>query len=252
VQNKTANNLDLTLVGPQRVFAATETPALATAKVKGSSMMNGTTFKSLYMQQMLSSQMWLVYPGAYITRMTLSGSVGNFFTGAFDIVCKDEDDRAADSSSGVDLPPASIVMDPVGGFIGCFWNGEPMIGSLDQMAITLENTAAAPEYALGNKLSVGILAGTFQATGSIRMYFNDFTNYNLFQNETPGVLSFILAGSTGNSYAFTFPNCILMQKMNAGGPGQPVYADITFEANPLPGTGGTCIIDRMANVNGTV
>jgi hypothetical protein len=42
-----------------------------------------------------------------------------------------------------------------------------------------------------------------------------------------------------------------MQKMNAGGPGQPIYAEVTFEANPQA-SGGTCIIDRLANVGGTV
>jgi Phage tail tube protein len=240
----------LTLAGPQRIYAATETPTGVLAHVRSSSMTNGTTFKSMFLQRMLSSTLWLVYPGAYVSRLTLSGSVGNFFTGAIDIVSKDEDDRTADSSSGVDLPAPAIVMDPVGGFVGAFWNGEPMVGSLDQMAITLENTSAAPEYALGNKLSVGILSGTFQASGSFRMYFNDFTNYNLFQAETAGALSFIIQGSTGNSYAFTFPNAVLMQKMNAGGPGQPVYAEMTFEANPAA-LGGTVIIDRLPNVTNT-
>ena len=241
------NATTLSLAGPQRTYSATETPNGTTAHLRCSSMMNSTVFKSMYMQQMLSSNMWLVYPGAYVTRLTLSGSVGNFFTGAIDIVAKDEDDQTADSGTGALIPaPGAIVMDPVSGFVGCFWNGEPMVGSLDQMAITLENTTAAPEYALGNKLSVGILSGTFQATGTFRMYFNDFTNYNLFQNETSGVLSFIIQGNTGNAYAFTFPNAVLLQKMNAAGPGQPVYAEITFEGNPQAG-GGTCIIDRLAN-----
>jgi hypothetical protein len=68
----------------------------------------------------------------------------------------------------------------------------------------------------------------------------------MMQAEQTGTLSFILKGSTGNSYAFTFVNAFMMVKMNAGGPGQAVYADITVEGNPGP-NGGTFIIDRLAN-----
>ena len=52
-------------------------------------MTNGTVFKSLFMQQQMSPSMFLVYPGAYISRLTLSGSIGNFFTGSIDIIAKD-------------------------------------------------------------------------------------------------------------------------------------------------------------------
>lgn len=248
VKTKT-NNQSLTLDGPQRTLVTTtETPLTTLAHVRSSSITNGITFKSLYLQQQLSPSLFLVYPGAYVSRLTLSGSVGNFFTGAIDIIAKNESDQTTDSSTGaVVAAPTAIVMDPVTGFVGCFWNGQPMVGTLDQMAITLENTAAAPEYGLGNQLSVGILSGTFQGSGTFRMYFNDFVNYNLFQAETSGALSFIVQGNTGNSYAFTFPNAVLMVKMNAGGPGQPVYAEVTFEANPAPG-GGTVIIDRLSNI----
>ena len=237
----------LTLEGTNRAAVITETPAGTAAHVRGSTISNGTTFKSLFMQQMLSSTMFLVYPGTYISRMTISGGIGNFFTGAIDIIAKDEDGITVDSSTGaVIAAPTTIVLDPVNGFVGAFWNGAPMVGTLDQMAITLENTAAAPEYGLGNQLSVGILSGTFSANGTFRMYFNDFTNYNMMQAEQTGTLSFILKGSTGNSYAFTFVNAFMMVKMNAGGPGQAVYADITVEGNPGP-NGGTFIIDRLAN-----
>jgi hypothetical protein len=237
----------LTLEGTNRTSVVTETPAGTAAHVRGSTITNGTTFKSLFLQQSMSPSMFLVYPGAYVARMTLSGSVGNFFTGAIDIVAKDEDNNTTDSSTGAIIAaPTNTVMDPVTGFVGAFWNGAPMVGTLDQMAVTLENTGAAPEYGLGNQLSVGILSGTFSASGTFRMYFNDFTNYNLFTTETLGVLTFIIQGNTGNSYAITFPNAFMMVKMNAPGPGQPVYAEVTFEANPAP-TGGTVIIDRLPN-----
>ena len=238
----------LTLDGPQRTLAVTETPAATAAHVRGSTIANGVTFKSLFMQQSLSPTMYLVYPGTYVSRLTVSGSVGNFFTGAIDVIAKDEDNLVADSSTGaVIAAPTTPVMDPVSGFVGCYWNGQPMVGTLDQMAITLENTGAAPEYGLGGQIAVGMLSGTFTASGSFRMYFNDFINYNFFTGETLGSLSFIVQSNIGNAYAFTFPNTFMMVKLNAGGPGQPVYAEITFEANPAPVTGGTVIIDRLAN-----
>ena len=236
----------LTLEGTNRAAVITETPAGTAAHVRASTISNGVTFKSMFMQQMLSPSLFLVYPGAYVSRMTISGGIGNFFTGAIDIIAKDEDGITVDSSTGaVVAAPSAIVMDPVNGFVGAFWNGAPMVGTLDQMAITLENTTAAPEYGLGNQLSVGILSGTFTANGTFRMYFNDFTNYNMMQSETTGVLTFIVKGSTGNSYAFTFNNAFMTVKMNVGGPGQAVYADITVEGNPAA-SGGTFTIDRLS------
>lgn len=247
---KVAGALSVTLDGPQRTVAVAEVPTTGNPKIRYSSISNGVTFKSMFMQQSLSPSLFLVYPGTYVTRMTVSGSIGNFFTGAIDIVAKDEDNLTTDSSVfGPVIPaPNNTVMDPVSGFVGCFWNGQPMVGAIDQMAFTLENQGAAPEYALGSQLAVGILSGTFSANGTFRMYFNDFVNYNLFTTETLGALTFIVQGNTGNSYAFTFPQAFMMVKMNAGGPGQPVFAEVTFEANPNPTTtGGTVIIDRLPN-----
>ena len=242
------DNSHLILTGTNRLTAVTETPATTLAHVRSSTITNGTTFKSMYLQQKMSNSMFLVYPGGYVSRLTISGSIGNFFTGAIDIIARNEANATVDASTGATLAaPSHTTMDPVNGFVGAFWNGAPMVGTLDQVSITLENTGAAPEYGLGSQNSVGILGGTFSASGAFRMYFNDFTNYGFFQTETPGALSFILQGSNGNSYAFTFPNSILMEKVNAGGPGQPIYADMTFEANPALLTGGTVIIDRLAN-----
>jgi hypothetical protein len=238
----------LILEGPNRPTAVTEAAPPVGMRIRGSTATNGVTFKSMFMQQMLSPALFLVYPGTYVTRMTLSGSVGNFWTGAIDIIAKDEDNSTTDSSTFGPVTPAPTtpVMDPVSGFVGCFWNGIPMVGTLDQLAITMENQAAAPEYGLGSQLACGILSGTFSANGTFRMYFNDFTNYNLFTNETSGVLTFIVQSNIGNSYAFTFPNAYMMVKLNAGGPGQPVFAEIVFEANPQA-IGGTVIVDRLPN-----
>lgn len=242
------DNSHLILTGVNRLTAVTETPTGTNAHLRGSTITNGITFKSMFMQQKLSNTMFLVYPGSYVSRMTITGGIGNFFTGAIDIIAKNETDLLVDSSTGsVVAAPSNVVMDPVNGFVGAYWNGVPMVGSLDQVSITLENQGAAPEYALGSATAVGLLGGTFSASGTFRMYFNDFTNYNLFQAETSGILSFIVQGSTGNSYAFTFPNAILLQRVPAGGPGQPVFAEITFEGNPDPFGSGTVRIDRLAN-----
>jgi hypothetical protein len=59
-----------------------------------------------------------------------------------------------------------------------------------------------------------MLAGTFTASGSFRIYFRDFTLYDNFRNETAGVLSIRTGDSNGNSYSFTMPNATLL--MNSG------------------------------------
>jgi hypothetical protein len=237
------------LTGRNSATAVSETSAAGNIGLRGSSVRNGTTFKSAFVQQMFSNTLFFTYPGAYVSKVTVQGGIGNFMTGAFDIVARSETKAITNTSTGAVLAaPTGRVVDPVAGFVCALWNEAVFASAIDQFAITLENTGAAPEFGMGSAAAQGILGGTFQASGTFRAFFKDTSQYDLFTAETAGRLAFIVKDSAGSSYAFTFLNAILVAGgPSVGGPGQPVYATFTVEGGPAA-AGGTFVIDRMAGV----
>lgn len=233
----------LTLKGPNT--AVTETPSLTAATVKLSTLANGTTFRTMYIQEQLSSTMFLVYGGSYVSRMTLQGGNGAFLAGAMDIVAKSEAKGTSNASTGaVVAAPTGRVFDPIAGWVGVFWNEAAFGTGIDNFTLTLTNTGASTEFAMGSASAAGILGGIFEAAATVRTYFKDFTQYDLFQGESTGRFAIICKDPSGNAYAFTFLQAVLLVKLSIGGPGQPVWADVTVEAGPT--TGGTFVMDRLA------
>lgn len=228
------------------VGAATETSAGTNVLITGSVLNNGTTFKSLHIQQKFSSTKFLRYGGAYVTRITLGAAVGNFFTGAIDVVAQAEIAAASEASTGATLPaPSGAVFDPVGGFVRIAYNVGSVAGLIDQLSLTLENTGAAPEFSMGGSAGAdGMLGGTFTGSGAFRLYCKDFTLYNQAEVELSADLQIYLQDAQKNSYVFSFQQVTLFCKINATGPGTAVMIDVTFEANPDPINTGTFQIDR--------
>ena len=242
-----SSDVSLILTGPTAATTVTETPATTLAQIRASTIKNGTTFKSLWIQQKFASNQYLTYAGAYPTRMTIQGGIGAFLSGAVDLVAKAESEVSADGSTGATTAaPTGRVIDPIAGFVGLFWNDLPVTATVDQFAITIENIGAASEFGMGSANAAGILGGTFQASGTFRAYFKDFTYYDLFQAETSGRLAIIVKDSAGNGYAFTFLSAVLAADgVAVGGPNQPVYQNFTIEGGPS-GVLGTFVIDRLA------
>lgn len=235
----------LTLTGPN--VSVAETPTGTSAKVRSCTVKNGTTFQSLFIQQQFASDKFQTFAGAYPSRITINGGLGNYMTGAIDIVAQAEDTTDTNQSTGSILAaPLGRVIDPVGGFVGMFINEASITTGVDRFTITMENTGAASEFAMGSAEAQGILTGTFTASGSFRCFFKDFTYYDLYKNSTQVRLAFIVKDSDGASYAFTFLNAVLNGSLEIGGPGQACYANFTVEGGPDSNGNGTLIIDRLA------
>jgi len=240
-----ADNSHITVTG-NAVVATTETSAGANVLITGSTLVNGTTFKSLFIQQKFSSTKFLRYGGAYVTRITLGGAVGNFFSGAIDVLAQSEIAAAVEASTGATLPaPSGTVFDPVAGFVRLAYNTGSVAGLIDQLSMTLENTGSQPEFSMGGSAGAdGMLGGTFTGSGAFRLYCKDFTLYNQFQAELSADLQIYLQDGQKNSYVFSFQQVSLFCKINATGPGTAVMVDVTFEANPDPINTGTFQLDR--------
>ena len=227
--------------------AATETSSGTNIQITGSTLNNGTLFKSLFIQQQFSPTKYLRYGGCYVTRVTLGASIGNFFTGAIDLIAQSEVQAAVNVS--LTLPaPTSPVLDPISGWARITYPLSAttiFTSAIDQFSMTIENTGAAGEFSLGGAAgAIGVLGGTFTVSGSMRAYCADFNAYNQFQAEAPGTLVIVLQDKLKNSYVLSFQNVVLLCKIQVGGPGQAVYVQIDFEGNPNTVNGGTFQIDR--------
>lgn len=224
----------------------TETPAGTAAQVRASTILNGTTFTSLFVEKELSSVLFLQYPGSYVSGGSLSGSLGQFMSGAFNIVAQQEQSATTTSSTGaVNAAPTGVVHNTVGGFGGVLLNQAALTAKVDSFTLNFTNTGAAGEYGMGSSVAAGVLKGSFGVNGTLKMFFKDFTYYARFKSEATGELAFITQDAAGNAYVFSLPVATLMNpSVDAGGPGQAVYASFTIEGNPQSG-GGTLRIDRL-------
>lgn len=236
----------LTIVLISNRLSVTETPAGTAAGIRGSTCVNGTEFRSFYLQKKLSSILYLNYPGAYISGFSLQGQLGQFFSGSFNIMAKDEIPLTAEGSTGAALvAPGGKVINPVSGYMYTLLNQAAAGAVIDQISMTVANTGAAGEYGLGSAGAQGMLAGYLEASGSFRAYFPDFTLYTLFDQETVRNITFLMQDANTDAYAIQFMAATLSDgKINAGGPGQPVYATYQFSADPLA-AGTTMRIDKL-------
>ena len=244
-----ASGTSITLALPTGTYSnfVTETSASSNAKLRASTIVNSSLFKSLYFQKRLAASQYLIYPGAAITGFTLSGGVGQFLSGSFDLMAKTEAKATSDSSTGaVTAAPTGRVHDPVANFAGVYWNNAVVDGTVDSFSITVSREGQALQFGMGSAAAVGVTSGRVTANGRLKMFFKNFTYYDLFKAETAGVITFITRDFAGAAYAITLLNANLMNaKMLAGGPNQPVYAEFDLEGNPAA-AGGTIQIDRLA------
>jgi len=240
-----ASNQSLTVTTP---FAAvvTETPSGTAAQIRLSTLSNSTLFKSLYIQKKLASNLFLRYPGAFCTGGSLQGGVGQFLSGSFNLAAQQESSSTTDASTGaVSAAPTGRVHDPVSGFTGVLIDETAVNAGVDRFTLNITRTGAAAEYAMGNAAAAGMLIGSFNVSGSIRMFFKDFTYYTRHTNETLGRISIITKDPSGQAYVVQLLNGGMFNpRILAGGPGQAVYAEWDLEGNPAS-AGGTLRVDRL-------
>ena len=234
---------DVTLAGGMTVEAAG-----AAVTIKGSVLTNGTTFQSFFFQKRFSPNMYLTYPGTYLTGGTLNAGRGQFMQGDFKGAAQSEQKAVSNSSTGAVLAaPTGRVHDTVAGFQALQLNDAIVPAVVDSFSVSITKEGASAQFGLGAAAAQGMTRGTFTLSGSMRTYFKNFTLYDLFRSEALGVLSYRTLDAAGNAYILTIPAAAIMNpKIVAGGPGQPVMAEFQLEGNPSPTLGYTFQIDRLA------
>jgi hypothetical protein len=226
----------------------TETPTGTLAQIRQRNIRNGTSFTSLYIQQRYSSSQWLRYAGCYVSGLTITGGVGQMLSGTITTLAVSEASATATADTGgITAAPSGTVMNPVGGFGGVYFN-EASLGIVDSFTINLNSTGAALEYGMGSANAQGVLQGNLEVTGTVKVFFQNFTQYANYVSETQGRLSIIAKDAAGNGYVFQVMNAFLTNaKIDAGGPNQPVYVSFEIEGNPLATGATTFSLDELPN-----
>lgn len=239
-----ASNQSVTLTS--LAATVTETPSGTNAKVRGSTITNGTIFKSFSIQKQMGPSVYFRYPGSVITGLTIGGEVGGFMTGQFNVLSQIETKATADWSTGAVLAaPTGSVNDTVPGFGGVYLNEVALSAGVSSFNLTLTRARAAAQYAMGNAAAAGMVRGALEVSGTLGMFFRSHAEYDLFKSEAAGRISAITRDQAGNAYVITLPTANLMNpQITAGETGTSVMARFTIEGNPAA-AGGTVQFDRL-------
>ncbi len=221
---------DITLAGKT---LANETPTGTAAKIRGSTLRNDNEMQSLFIQKHLGTAGFLHYPGALVNSGSLSGGVGNFFSGSFGTLAKDEIYSATTAATVTDAPTGGF-HDAVASFGGCWLDDAPLTAALQNVTCEMTREGAAMDYAMGSAAAQGGRWGQLQATGRLELFFKDFDLWrNRYDTELQGRLAWATMDDSGNAYIVEQLGAVLTNPtIQAGGPNQAVVAAYTVEGNP--------------------
>jgi len=210
---------------------------------------NGTLVKTWTMIEQIGAS-WFQRPGAYCTRVQLTFAQGGFSQAAFDLSYADETVVNADPAASYLAAPTGAVFDTVKNFAGVLIDGAAPNGVVRQIQITLERNGGGMDYGMAQAKAAGVRPGELIASGSIQIYFRDYSLYQRFLSEEGGTISCNVVDGAGNGYTFTFLNATLQNpQINAGGKNTTIVATFDIEGNPQAG-GGTFSIAKIAPASG--
>ncbi len=217
-----------------------ETPASGTQGIRGQFMRNGVEFRSWYFQKTLAAALYLTYPGSYITGGTMTAELGGFFQGTLEVLSASEQNLTSDQSTGAVLDaPSGRVIDTVAGISNLFVGGA-ITSIIQSLSLNMTKENARGQYGIGNldsngdPTAAGMGRGTMTVSGALSIYFNDFTQYQLYKDETDTIISFRAFDNTDAGYIITLPAATLVNpSIVAGGPDTDIVANFELEGNPL-------------------
>lgn len=210
-----------------------ETSVGSEVNIQGSLVRNGTDFRSFFFEKQLAAALFLVYGGSYISDGNLTAQVGGFLEGSFNFLMAEE--LSATSSASVGGPdPATTgrVIDTVGGFSNLEINDSLETAVVQGISWNVTKNNARAQFGLGQSAAQGMARGTIDVSGTMSVYFTDFTLYTLYKDETDQLISFRALDDLGAGYIFTLPAATLMNpQIVAGGPDTDVVSEFELEGN---------------------
>jgi hypothetical protein len=133
------------------------------------------------------------------------------------------------------------VIDTVAGFSQLEVNDTAIAAVVQGISWNVTKNNARAQYGLGQADAQGMARGTIDVSGTMSVYFTDFTLYTLYKNETDQIVSFAALDDLGQGYIFTLPGVTLMNpQVVAGGPDTDVVSEFELEGN-----GGSGVYDGV-------
>lgn len=236
----------------------TTLPAPATTEIAGASVTitgqmarQSTVFKSFHVQKQLASNMFLEFSGSWPTGGGVSGNVGGFMESNLTFLCKDQAKATVDASTGAQvIADSGDVFDTVNGFGNVYRGGSIIDATINKIDLKWQQQSARAIYGMGSAEALGMGKGLIEASGTIELYFKDFSQYDEFIAETKAMIAFRAVDPTGAGFMVSIANASIMNpKITAGGPNQDVMASFDLEGNPSASAGvfaGACMqIDKF-------
>ena len=205
---------------------------------------NAVSVSTYAFQKKFKDDLYLNYPGCYITSGSVNASLGGFLEGTFEFLAKNENIAAKGlegTGSGVILKdaPEGRVIDTIEGVQNAMFADKSFTETggfdtiLQSIAFTVTKENARSQYGIGSPDAQGIGRGTLTIAGTLSVYFRNDKLYNEFKNETSNTFAFDAVDNDGRGYQFSFPNVtIINPTVVAGGPDTDMLAEFTLEANP--------------------
>jgi len=202
-------------------------------RFRGKMLRNGTAFHSYFFEKQLAAALFLVYSGSYISDGNLTAQVGGFLEGTFNFLCASEATGTATAGTGPAIAaPSGRVIDTVAGFSNLEVNDVAIAAVVQGISWNVTKNNARAQYGLGAAAAQGMARGTIDVSGSMSVYFVDFTLYDLYKAETDQIVSFRALDDTGAGYIFTLPAVTLMNpQVVAGSPDTDVVSEFELEGN---------------------
>lgn len=202
-------------------------------RFRGKMLRNGVAFHSYFFEKQLAAALFLVYSGSYISDGNLTAQVGGFLEGTFNFLCASEASGTATAGTGpANTAPTGRVIDTVAGFSNLEVNDVAISAVVQGISWTVTKNNARAQYGLGQAEAQGMARGTIDVSGTMSVYFTDFTLYDLYKAETDQIISFRALDDTGEGYIFTLPGVTLMNPtVVAGGPDTDVVSEFQLEGN---------------------
>lgn len=194
---------------------------------------NGTVRKSFSFEKTFEQgavDSYLRYRGMVVNTFTLNCEAQQIVTGSFDFMGMGAS-VASVPLSGSNYTPASItpVLSASSDFSALDAGDSPTPSILSVNLNVTNNLRAQP--VIGQIDLIGIGAGRFEVTGTLRAYFEDIGLYNRYVEGLESSLAFTVGQTTGQKYQFRCPRIKFENgTIVAGGNDEDVIADMTFRA----------------------
>ncbi len=119
-----------------------------------------------------------------------------------------------------------------------------LAGIIDELSVSVNNNLRGLG-AIGAIENICVASGRANVTGTINVYFQDWTTYQKFLDNDNSSLTWQLADSNG-TYVFNIPRVKFTEyKVTAGGPDQDVMSNGSYQAIRDPDTDKTIIITKI-------